>query len=73
MILNERKIEILLINETFKRKDKFRLTNYYINRTTICAKKEIEHRIGSIPNLQFTEITGIYIPTDSQKNRWFGV
>ena len=36
MVLHERKIDILLINEThLKEKDKFRLTNYYIYRNDL--------------------------------------
>ena len=54
MVLYERDIDILLLNEThLKDKDKFRLRNYYIYRndrkdgplggTAICVKKLIGH------------------------------
>ena len=83
MILYERKIDILLINEThLKEKDKFRLTNYIIYRndrkdgpmggTAICVKNGIGHRVASIPNLHFIEITGIYLPVDTNKEIFIG-
>ena len=73
LLLHERNIDILLLNEThLKPKNKFRLQNYFIyindringpmGGTAICVKKEIGHRIASIPNLHFVEITGIYLP-----------
>ena len=59
MILYERKINILLINEThLKENDKFRFTKYIIYRndrtdgplsgTAICVKNGIGHRVASI-------------------------
>ena len=83
MILYERKIDILLINEThLKENDKFRLSNYTIYRsdrkdgplggTAICVKNGIGHRVASIPNLYFIEISGIYLPVDIKKEIFIG-
>ena len=78
IVLAERNVDILLLNEThLKKKDKFKLRNYYVYRndredgplggTAICVKKQIGHRVASIPNLPFIEISGIFLPTDSNK------
>ena len=82
-ILYVRKIYILLINEThLNENDKFRFTNYIIYRndrrmvpmggTAICVKNGIGHRVASIPNLHFIEITGIYLPIDNNKEILIG-
>ena len=83
MVLHERNIDILLLNEThLKTKDKFRLKNYHIYRndrkdgplggTAICVKKQIGHRVASIPKLQFIEISGILLPTSNNKEIFIG-
>ena len=82
-ILYERNIDILLLNETrLKTKDKFKIQNYYTYRddrkdapkggTVICVRKEIGHRLATIPNLQFIEITGIFVPTSTNKEMFIG-
>ena len=79
----ERDIDILLLNEThLKDKDKFRLRNCYIYRndrkvgplggTAICVKKQIGHRVATIPNLQFIDISGILLPTANNKEIFIG-
>ena len=83
MVLYERDIDILLLNEThLKDKDKFKLINYYTYRndrkdgplggTAICVKKQIGHRVATIPNLQFIEISGILLPTSNNKEIFIG-
>ena len=78
LILYEIQIDILLINETHLRENyKFRFTNYTIYRndrkdgplggTAIRVKNGIGHRVASIPNLHFIEISGIYLPVDTNK------
>ena len=65
-----------------KGNDKFRLSNYTIYRsdrkdgplggTAICVRNGIGHRVASIPNLHFIEITGIYLPIDINKEILIG-